>query len=413
MARAGRLSYGWIIVAAGMLMTCVAMGSMFSLAVFLQPMSEDTGWSRTGISTAMTIDFLAMGFSAFAWGAISDRHGARIVVLLGGLLLGLGLVLASRATSLPEFQLLFGLIIGLAAGAFYAPMMAVASGWFEHNRSLAVALVSAGLGMGPLTVAPFARWLITNYDWRPAMLVVGVTAWLLLIPAALLIRRPPVVLDPNPPTPGVATPVAPRPPEPRMSAPEALRTPQFAALALAHFACCAAHSGPIFHMVTFALGCGISAMAAVSVYSLAGLSGLGGRLLLGVLSDRLGAKPVLVAGLMVQALGAGAYLFVRELGELYALSVLFGMAYGGVMPLYAILARDYFGAHIMGTMFGAISAVASLGMAFGPWAGGWVFDTYASYSWLYIGSFSVGLAAVAVALTFKPMPAAAKLRMAA
>ena len=411
MARVGRLSYGWIIVAAGMLMTCVAMGSMFSLAVFLQPMSEDTGWSRTGISTAMTIDFLAMGFSAFAWGAISDRHGARIVVLLGGLLLGLGLVLASRATSLLEFQLLFGVIIGLAAGAFYAPMMAVASGWFEHNRSLAVALVSAGLGMGPLTVAPFARWLITNYDWRPAMLVVGITAWLLLIPAALLIRRPPVVLDPNPPTPGVATPVA--APEPRMSAAEALRTPQFAALALAHFACCAAHSGPIFHMVTFALGCGISAMAAVSVYSLAGLSGLGGRLLLGVLSDRLGAKPVLVAGLMVQALGAGAYLFVRELGELYALSVLFGMAYGGVMPLYAILARDYFGAHIMGTMFGAISAVASLGMAFGPWAGGWVFDTYASYSWLYIGSFSIGLAAVAVALTFKPMPAAAKLRMAA
>lgn len=416
MTRVGGLSYGWIVVAAGMLMTCVSMGSMFSLAVFLQPMSEDTGWSRTGISTAMTIDFLAMGFSAFAWGAISDRHGARIVVLLGGLLLGLGLVLASRATSLLEFQLLFGLIIGLAAGAFYAPMMAVASGWFEHNRALAVALVSAGLGMGPLTVAPFARWLITSYDWRPAMLVVGVAAWILLIPAALLIRRPPVVLEVNPPAPGVATPMAAITPGtllgPRMSAGEALRTPQFAALALAHFACCAAHSGPIFHMVTFAIGCGLPAMVAVSVYSLAGLSGLGGRLLLGVLSDRLGAKPVLVAGLMVQALGAGAYLFVRELGELYALSVVFGMAYGGVMPLYAILARDYFGAHIMGTMFGAISALASLGMAFGPWAGGWVFDTYASYSWLYIGSFSVGLAAVAVALTFKPVPAAAKLRAA-
>ena len=174
MTRVGGLSYGWVVVAAGMLMTCVSMGSMFSLAVFLQPMSDDTGWSRTGISTAMTIDFLAMGFSAFAWGAISDRHGASIVVLLLGLLLGLGLVLASRATSLIEFQILFGVIIGVAAGAFYAPMMAVASGWFEHNRSLAVALVSAGMGMGPLTIAPFARWLITNYEWRPAMLVVGI-----------------------------------------------------------------------------------------------------------------------------------------------------------------------------------------------------------------------------------------------
>jgi MFS family permease len=410
MTRANGHAYGWVVVGAGALMTCVAMGSMFSLAVFLQPMSVDTGWSRTGISTAMTIDFLAMGFAAFAWGALSDRYGARIVVLLGGLLLGIGLALASRATSLIEFQLLFGIIIGVAAGAFYAPMMAVASGWFEHNRSLAVALVSAGMGMGPLTMAPFAGWLITNYEWRTAMLVIGITATLLIVPAALLVRRPPVVLDVAPPAPGIATPVVAL--APRMSAGEALRTPQFAALALAHFACCAAHSGPIFHMVTFAIGCGIPAMAAVSVYSLAGLSGLGGRLLLGVLADRLGAKPVLVGGLMVQALGAGAYLFVNQLGELYALSVVFGIAYGGVMPLYAILARDYFGGHIMGTVFGAISALASLGMAFGPWAGGWVFDTYASYSWLYIGSFSVGLAAVAVALTFRPVPAAAELRAA-
>lgn len=408
MTRTSSPAYGWVIVAAGALMTCVSMGAMFSLAVFLQPISVDTGWTRTGISTAMTLNFLVMGFAAFVWGAISDRFGPKVVVLSGSVLLGLGMVLASRATSLVEFQLVFGILVGAATGSFYAPMMALASGWIDKNRSLAVALVSAGAGTAPLTVAPFARWLIDNYDWRPAMLVVGIAAWILLIPASLLVRRPPVVLVTNPPAPGVATPVA-AVVEARMSAGEALRTPQFAVLALAHFACCAAHSGPIFHMVTYAIGCGIPAMVAVSVYSLAGLSGLGGRVLLGVLADRLGAKPVLVGGLMVQALGAGAYLFASQLGELYALSIVFGIAYGGVMPLYAILARDYFGPHIMGTVFGAISAMASLGMAFGPWAGGWVFDTYASYSWLYIGSFSVGLAAVAVALTFKPRPAAAKL----
>ena len=411
MTRASSPGYGWVIVAAGALMTCVSMGAMFSLAVFLQPISVDTGWTRTGISTAMTINFLVMGFAAFAWGAISDRFGPQVVVLSGSVLLGLGMVLASRATSLAEFQLAFGLLVGAATGAFYAPMMALASGWIEKNRSLAVALVSAGAGTAPLTVAPFARWLIDNYDWRPAMLVVGIAAWILLIPASLLVRRPPEILETNPPAPGIATPVA-AVVEARMSAGEALRTPQFVVLALAHFACCAAHSGPIFHMVTYAIGCGIPAMVAVSVYSLAGLSGLGGRVLLGVLADRLGAKPVLVGGLMVQALGAGAYLFASQLGELYALSIVFGIAYGGVMPLYAILARDYFGPHIMATVFGAISAMASLGMAFGPWAGGWVFDTYASYSWLYIGSFSVGLAAVAVALTFKPRPATARVAVA-
>src|SRR5882724_7535747 len=97
-----KLQYGWVVVAAGALTTCVGIGAMFSLAVFLQPMSETTGWSRTGISTAMTLDFLTMGVAAFGWGALSDRFGARIVVLAGSLLLGLGLVLASRATSLLE-----------------------------------------------------------------------------------------------------------------------------------------------------------------------------------------------------------------------------------------------------------------------------------------------------------------------
>ena len=189
-----------------------------------------------------------------------------------------------------------------------------------------------------------------------------------------------------------------------MSAAQALRSPQFIILALTFFTCCAAHSGPIFHMVSYAIGCGIPAMAAVSIYSLEGLSGLGGRLLLGVLADRFGPKRVLVAGLLVQAFAIATYLFVNRLGEFYALSVVFGTAYGGVMPLYAVLAREYFSARIMGTVLGASTMVASMGMAFGPWAGGFIFDSFNSYSWLYIGSFAVGLGAVAVALTFPPLP---------
>jgi MFS family permease len=189
-----------------------------------------------------------------------------------------------------------------------------------------------------------------------------------------------------------------------MSAIQALRSPQFAILALTFFGCCAAHSGPIFHLVSYAMSCGVPAMAAVSIYSVEGLSGLGGRLLLGVLADRLGAKPVLIAGLLVQALAIATYLFVNRLGEFYALSVIFGTAYGGVMPLYAVLAREYFGQRIMGTVFGAATMASSLGMAIGPLAGGFVFDTFNAYSWLYIGSFSLGLGAMAVAFAFPALP---------
>jgi len=393
-----KLSYGWVVVGAGMLMTCIAIGAMLSLAVFLQPIEADTGWSRGGISTAATLDFLCMGAAAFLWGMMSDRFGQRVVVLLGSALLGLGLVAASRATTLLEFQLTFGVLVGIAAGSFYAPMMAAAADWLEHRRNLAVALVSAGMGIGSMTVSPLAGWLLGAFDWRIAMLVIGLLAWVLLIPAALLVRRPPdapQTADAVLPTSGAAQ-------DSRLTATQALFTPQFAVIALTHFACCAAHSGPIFHMVTYATICGLSPMLAVSVFSLAGFAGLGGRIGFGMIADRIGAKPVLVAGLFVQALAVGAYLFVGALGEFYALSVVFGLAYGGVMPLYAVLVRDYFGQRIMGSTFGAVSAFASLGMALGPWAGGFVFDTYGSYAWLYIGSFGIGLGAVAIALTFRP-----------
>ena len=247
-------SYRWVIVAVGALMTCVGIGAMFSLAVYLEPMSAETGWSRAGISGAMTIDFLTMGIAGFAWGAVNDRFGTRPVVLSGALLLGLGLFLASRSTSLVEFQLTYGILVGLAAGAFFAPMIAAATQWFDDNRSLAVSLVSAGMGVAPMTISPFARWLISTYDWRTAMMTIGLMAWALLIPAALLVRQAPEA------TPSGGAKAAAGDPGAGWSVGRALRSPQFLVLALTFFACCAAHSGPIFHMVSYAMLCGIPAM---------------------------------------------------------------------------------------------------------------------------------------------------------
>src|SRR5581483_7462196 len=125
--------YRFVIIAAGALMTCVALGAMFSLAIFLEPMSSTTGWSRAGISSAMTVNFLMMGLGNFGWGAASDRYGTRIVVLIGAVLLGLALTLASRASSLTAFQLTYGVGVGLAASAFFTPMIAAATAWFEQN----------------------------------------------------------------------------------------------------------------------------------------------------------------------------------------------------------------------------------------------------------------------------------------
>jgi MFS family permease len=387
-----RIYYGWVIVGVGIVVSCIGVGSMMSLGVFLRPVSAEMGWSTAGISAALMLAFLCLGISSFGWGAASDRIGTRIVVCVGGIVLGAGLAAASRAVELWQFQLLFGLVVGTGAGSSYSPLIATTTNWFTKNRSLAVALVSLGLGVGTVTIAPLATWILMNHGWRTAMLALGCNAWAFVVPAAFLLRPPPVQADDTPSLAGDST----------FSVAEALRTPQFAAVALTYFACCAAHSGPIFHMVSNALVCGVPPLTATTVFSAAGAGGLAGRIGAGLLADRIGAKQVLVAGLLAQAVAILLYTVARDLKSLYALSAFFGIAYGGVMPLYAILIRQYFGARIMGATFGAATMASTIGMAIGPLAGGWIFDAFTSYRWLYIASFVIGLGAVGIALTFRP-----------
>ncbi len=387
--------YRWVIVAAGGLLGCVAIGGMFSLPVFLQPIARDTGWSVTGVSSAMTIGFLAMAFTSMIWGTLSDRVGPLPVVLTGSIVLPASLALASRAPSLLSFQIMFGLMVGGSISAIFAPMMACVTGWFDTHRSLAVSLVSAGMGMAPMTMAPLAAWLVSHHDWRTSMQIVALVVAAIMIPVSLLVRRPPA-LESGPSAPSG------EPASAEMSLARALRSPQFIILLATNFLCCATHSGPIIHTVSYAVTCGIPLISAVTIYSVEGLAGMGGRIAFGLLGDRFGAKRVLVSGLLAQAFGALGYAFVRELAAFYAVAALFGFIYAGTMPLYAVLARENFPLRMMGTVIGGTAMAGSLGMATGPVAGGLIYDTFASYAWLYVGSWAVGLGAFLIALTFRP-----------
>jgi MFS family permease len=391
--------YRWVIVASGALLGCVAVGAMFALPVLLVPMALATGWSRTGISLAMTIGFLAMAFGSIFWGTVTDRFGPRIVVLIGSCLLAVSLALAAFTRSLLEFQLVFGLLVGIATSAIFAPMMATVTGWFDTQRSLAVSLVSAGMGMAPMTMSPIAGWLVSHHDWRTALLIIAAIAAVIMIPTSLFVRRPPALKAEGSSSSAVTTRAT-----AEMSVGQAVRSPQFIILLLTNFSCCATHSGPIFHTVSYAISCGIAPMAAVSIYSVEGLAGLGGRVGFGILGDRLGAKRVLVAGLLIQAFGALGYYFTRGISEFYAIAALFGFTYAGVMPLYSVIARENFPLRMMGTIIGGSVMAGSFGMATGPLLGGWIFDTTAHYGRLYLASFGMGIGAALIAWTFKPFP---------
>lgn len=372
----------WTIVAAAVVIIGFGSGALFSLAVFLKPMQDSMGWSRAGISGVALWMWVAYGIGSLMWGVLADRWGARRVVIAGGVLLGLGLVAASRITSLWQLYAAFGGLVGVAAGAFYAPLTSAATRWFAANRGLAVALVSAGTGLGTFVIAPLTRWLISSYDWRLAMLILGDLVWLAIIPLGLLVRDAP---GDAPGTTGPNVPLG-----------AIFQSSQFWLIALTHFTCCIAHSGPIFHMVTHAMDQGVPSMAAATVLGVSGLASLIGRVISGIAADRWGSKPTLIAMLGLQAPAIFLYLFTSSTGGFYALAILFGASYGGVMPMYALLTREYFGARAMGTAYGAIFMLQAIGMGLGAYGGGWFHDHLGTYAWL----FGSATAAAALAILF-------------
>jgi MFS family permease len=388
--------YRWTIVAAGAVMGCIALGAMFSLPVLLRPIAANTGWSTTGVSAAMTIGFLAMAVGSAAWGALSDRIGARWTCLIGSILLGVGLELGSLAPTLLGFQLAFGLLVGLATSAIFAPIVACVTGWFVTQRSLAVSLVSAGFGVAPLTMSPWVARLAVSHDWRQVLQIVAVLVVAVLVPVSFLVRRPPALERSAASVSGTDG------AGPAMPIGQLVRSPQFIVLVLTNFFCCATHSGPIIHTVSYAVTCGIPLITAVTIYSVEGLAGLGGRIAFGLAGDRFGARRTLIAGLVMQAFFAASYYFASSLNVFYLVAVLFGFTYGGVMPLYAVLARENFPLRMMGTVIGGTAMAGSLGMATGPVLGGWLYDSFGSYGSLYLVAWGFGIIAAVMATTFRP-----------
>ena len=388
------LFYGWVVVFAAAAVVAFGQGSLFSLGVFLKPLEESMHWSRSAVSVTALINWVAMGVGSFVWGGVSDRLGARFVAIAGGLLLGASLVLSSQATALWHLHATFGLGVGFAAGAFLTPLSATATKWFTSNRGLALGIISAGGGAGMLALSPLTRWVTSLYDWRVAMIVLGDLAWLVVIPVALLVKNAPADMG-TVALGGAAT------RQREFSTREVLRAPQFWAIAITHFACCAAHAGPIFHMVTHAMDQGVAAMVAATVLGVSGLSSVAGRIACGMIADRVGAKPTLLVGLALQAVMVFSYLFTANTLSFYAAAVMFGISYGGVMPLYALVTREYFGEKVMGSAYGAVFLISTLGMGLGSWAGGFIHDAFGTYAWLFIGAAAIGLMAMVLALTFR------------
>ncbi len=388
--------YGWVVLAAAFVIITMSIGTLFTLGVFLKPIEDSMGWSRSGIGAISFFSWIVMGGGGLLAGYVSDRLGTRPVVLAGAGLLGLGLVLSSYVQEVWQLYVTFGLLVGAGVSTFYVPLTVLAIKWFEGRGGMAASVVSAGNGLGILALAPLSRWLISEFDWRVAFLVLGNLAWVVVIPSALLLRQPEEA-QANVRGWGSAG---------AMSGPPQMNEPwrfwPFWAVALTHFCCCAAHSGPLFHLVSHAMDQGVAKMAAAGILGASGLASIFGRVITGIVADRAGAKRTLLIALSMQAMLIFLYLFASGAGALYAVSLAFGVAYGAAMPLYALVTRDHFGERVMGTAYGAVFFISCIGMGLGSYAGGALHDLLGTYQGLFLASFAIAVMAVVLGVTLRP-----------
>ena len=399
-----RFFYGWVVLGAAFIIITMSIGTLFTLGVFLRPIEESMGWSRSGIGAIGLFNWIVMGAGGVVSGFVSDRLGTRRVVLVGAILLGLGLVLSSYVQQVWQLYVTFGLLVGAGVSTFYVPLTVLAIKWFEGRRGMAAAIVSAGNGLGILALAPLSRWLINEFDWRVAFMVLGNLAWVVVLPCAMLLKAPGLPSSSSSLSNAGAQKWPPHSPSGGQPS-EALRSPwsiwPFWAIALTHFCCCAAHSGPLFHLVSHAMDQGVARMAAAGILGVSGLTSIFGRVGTGIVADRVGAKRTLLSALSLQAALIFLYLFAASEGALWGLSLAFGVAYGGAMPLYAVVTREYFGERVLGTAYGGVFFISCIGMGLGSFAGGVIHDLLGTYQWLFLGSFTIGMMAIVLGVTLK------------
>lgn len=403
------LFYGWVVVACAFVILCVAYGIQFSFGVFMAEISKETGWGRDSLSLPYALYvFLYSALGAVA-GRFTDRWGPRIVITVGGCLLGLGIILTSQVTALWQMYVSLGLIAASGMSAAYVPCNATVVRWFIEKRGLAIGLTSSGASFGTFIFPPLAAALIGAYGWRHAYLLLGVGAVAVIsICAAFTVRDPEQIgLLPDGQAPAPHTTVA----SPAGSVvtdwtlAEAKRTRSFLLLNVIFTLTWLVVFMPMVHIVSFAVDLGISQFRAAMTISVIGFAGFMGRLGIGTISDRIGRVPTLGLCFLLQALGFTGFALSSGLVSLYLAAAVFGLAYGGVTALFPAIIGDFYGRTSVGSIAGFIFAVSGSPAAFGPLIAGYIYTVTSRYSAAFLLSAVFNITAlVLLCLLKKPGP---------
>jgi sugar phosphate permease len=404
-----KVFYGWYIVGACFLISVYCAGVMyFGFTAVIEPIVDEFNWSYAQVSLAASIRGLEAGLLAPVVGFLFDRLGPRKLIFAGATIMGLGLLLLGRTNSLAMFYGSFILISTAVSISVGVVPMTVVGNWFRKRVSLATGIVVSGVATGGLLV-PLVTRIIDTYQWRGAMTIFGLGAWVILLPLSLLVRHRPEQYGYLPD--GEVSrkldvdegQTSAQYNEVDVNVKHALKGRVFWHIALGmacHFLVAIA---VITHVMPYLSSIGISRMTASLVAMVIPLVTIGGRIGFGWFGDRFDKRRVTAYGMALLGLSMLIFSYVTAAGIwlLVLFIIIFGIGYGGPVPMSAALIREYFGRAWLGTVLGFATGVAYIGSLVGPPLAGWVYDTYGSYQGAW---FALAGVAIVGMLSFVTIP---------
>jgi MFS family permease len=336
----------------------------------------------------------------FPAGRLTDHWGPRRVIAIGGCCLGAALAGMAAVTRLWEPYVLYGLVAAAGMGTAYVPCNATVVKWFVRRRGLAIGLASTGASVGTAALPPLAQTLVDARGWRVAYVIFGIGVFVILALVALAMRRDPESLGLGPD--GQQAVVADRVGD-SWALDRAARTSTFWLLWAAFSATWIPVFIPLVHLVRHARDLGFTPLIAASLMSALGVGAVIGRLVMGVVSDRLGRRPTIAVAMALQAAAFAAFAVVRELGALYATALLLGYSYGVVSTLFTALIGDLFGRAQAGTLVGVLFAMAGSMAGVGPLIAGALYDATGGYGPAFAVAAALNVVAVGLLLRCRPV----------
>lgn len=395
LARRLAANYRYIVLWASMLALLIGSGSIFVLVVVLKPIAADFGWPREIPSLAYSLQFLCAGVGAIVMGWWFDRSGIGPLILLGAIMMGIASFMVAGMSTKWEFYVAYGLLFGfLGQATLFSPLMANIVNLFERNRGFAAGVVASGQAFAGTVWPPVIRYFNDAIGWRETYFYFGIFTLCTMVPLSLVylfqdrfIVRRSVSQD---------SPVSIGQPES-----DPMRTggvpPVFwmITLSIGIVGCCVAMALPLAHIVSHITDIGHPAARAAEVLALALLvAGVTRITIMGYISDRLGSLPTLLLFSVIQTATVGIFVLVDDLIGLYLIGIVFGIGYGGILPLYPVVLRDHLSSRGIGWRTAVVIFFGGIGMAVGGWIGEFLFD----YSGGYMLAFMAGVAANTVNL---------------